>query len=85
MKNNIYTEITENYPEIPFMYPTGYEDAVVGWEENTEKLIISKEKMHRIDIEQNDMTFIESIEWHDYNTFYAGHGEHTPIFMSVPE
>ena len=80
-----FGKIIEMFPEEEFLYPTGYADAVIGVDPVGMRFIISKEEMHEIDVRGGDMTMEDSIEWHEFNTFFAYMGEGTPLYVSTGE
>jgi hypothetical protein len=66
--NKILQQITEDFPEETFLYPTGYEDCVVGLEYSSNTLI---------------MDAIDAQEFFDYN-IAGSKGEGYPIYIYIP-
>ena len=65
---NVLKQIEENYgDEYSFLYPTGFEDAVIGLESLTMRLIMSKEKIIDIMMVRDSMTMIDALEFFSYN------------------
>ncbi len=73
--------------------PTGlgpeFDDAIVGLsrgcqgDNNTPRLIYDAEKVIRITMKNDKVSYEDAIEWHDFNTFDAYVGGDTPIFINV--
>jgi hypothetical protein len=74
--------IVELYPEEVFLKANGFDDAIIGVDESSMRLIYSELKC--IDILQNehDMTSIDAIEYFEHNVKCAYVGEHTPIWCA---
>ena len=72
--------IIEQFEETEFLKADGFDEAVIGFDFNSERLIYSISKM--IEILVNDgMEKIDAIEYLEFNTFGAYVGEKTPIYM----
>jgi hypothetical protein len=72
--------IIEQFEETEFLKADGFDEAVIGFDFNSERLIYSISKM--IEILVNDgMEKIDAIEYLEFNTFAAYVGEKTPIYM----
>jgi len=72
-------EIINNYPDEEILSADGLDDAVIGLEINSMRLIYSVSKC--IEIFINDgMTEEEAEEYFEYNTANAYVGDHTPIW-----
>jgi hypothetical protein len=72
--------IIEQFQETEFLKADGFDEAVIGFDFNSERLIYSISKM--IEILVNDgMEKIDAIEYLEFNTFAAYVGEKTPIYM----
>ena len=72
--------IIEQFEETEFLKADGFDEAVIGFYFNSERLIYSISKM--IEILVNDgMEKIDAIEYLEFNTFAAYVGEKTPIYM----
>lgn len=70
--------IVENYYEEMFLKADGFDDAVIGVEESTMRLIYSVSKC--LDILQKDMSEIDALEYFTYNVSGSYVGEKTPIW-----
>jgi hypothetical protein len=71
--------IIENYSHEELIKADNFDDAVVGIEVNTLRLVYSIDKM--IAILTEDMSYEDAIEYLDFNVFCAYVGERTPIYI----
>ena len=72
--------IIEQFEETEFLKADGFDEAVMGFDLNSDRLIYSISKM--LEILMNDgMEKIDAIEYLEFNTFAAYVGEKTPIYM----
>jgi len=72
-------DIVERYPDEEILIADGYDDAIIGLEEGTLRVIYSISKC--IEITQgDDMSYEEASEYFYYNTVGAYVGEQTPIW-----
>lgn len=76
-------EIIEMFPDEEFLKADGFDNAIIGVEPNTMKLVYSRDKMVGILIEDEKMDEIDAIEYLEYNTWNAYVGEKTPIFIEI--
>jgi hypothetical protein len=76
-------EIIERYPEEEFLTADGFEDAIIGVEPNSMKIVYSRNKMIAILCEEDEMEEIDAIEYLEFNTWNAYVGEKTPIFIEI--
>ena len=83
MSNNILQQITEDFPEETFLYPTGYEDCVVGLEYSNNILVMDANKIIDKLINEDEMTEIDAIEHFEYN-IAGSKGEGFPIYIYIP-
>jgi hypothetical protein len=83
MSNNILQQITEDFPEETFLYPTGYEDCVVGLEYSNNILVMDANKIIDKLITEDDMTEIDAIEHFEYN-IAGSKGEGFSIYIYIP-
>ncbi len=70
--------ITEHYYDETFLKADGFDEAIIGVEENEMKLIYSVSKC--LAILERSMTFEDAIEYFTYNVSGAYAGEKTPIW-----
>ena len=71
-------QIIEQYQEEEFLTADGFDDAIIGVEETSMRLIYSVDKCLKI-LEQ-DMTELEAMEHFNFNVSGAYVGEKTPIW-----
>ena len=74
------SELYDMYPEENFLRMEGFDDAVIGVDERTMRLVYSKSKIMRELIK--DMDYETAMEHFDYNIAGAWVGEHTPIIVN---
>lgn len=73
-------EIIEEFPEESFLKADGFDEAVIGIEPLSMRLVYDRTKMIGILVEQN-MSYEDAIEHLEFNTFCAYVGEKTPIYI----
>ena len=71
-------QITEQYYEEEFLTADGFDDAIIGVEETSMRLIYSVSKCLKI-LEQ-DMTELDAMEYFTFNVSGAYVGKKTPIW-----
>ena len=76
-------EIRSDFPEAILW--DGFDEAIVGFDTNDEKIIYDLEKMVSILIVRDKMTEEESREYIGYNILGAYVGERTPIVINLIE
>lgn len=76
----ILDQIVENYPDEEILKADGLDDAILGIEENSMKLVYSKSKVIEI-LMSEDMTEEDALEHYYYNIVGVYVGEKTPIFV----
>jgi hypothetical protein len=75
---NMIEQIIEQYYEEEFLKADGFDDAIIGVEENEMRLIYSVSKCLKI-LEQ-DMTELDAMEYFTFNVSGAYFGDKTPIW-----
>jgi hypothetical protein len=75
-------EILENHPDETFLKADGFDEAIIGLEEKSGRLIYSTTKCLEILVKDEEMTMEEAIEYFYYNVSGAYMGEQTPIFCT---
>lgn len=70
--------IIENYPEETFLVADGFDNAVIGVDQQSMRLIYSVSKC--IDILTEDMSQEDAIEHFEFNVSGSYVGEQTPIW-----
>jgi len=71
----------ERYPELELLKVDGFDDAVVGVELSTERVVYDADLMTDI-LMQEGMEEIDAIDYLHYNVFNAYVGERTPIYIN---
>jgi hypothetical protein len=72
--------ILENYPDETFLKADGFDDAIIGFDEHSLRLIYSMSK--GLDILMEDMSDEDALEHFYYNVSGAYVGEQTPIWCN---
>jgi hypothetical protein len=72
--------ILENYPDETFLKADGFDDAIIGFDEHSLRLIYSMSKC--LDILMEDMSDEDDLEHFYYNVSGAYVGEQTPIWCN---
>ncbi len=71
-------QIIERYPDEEFLKADGFDEAIIGVDETSSRLIYSVKKCIKILME--DMSEEDALEHFSYNVFGAWVGEKTPIW-----
>jgi hypothetical protein len=71
--------IIEKYPDESFLIPDGFDEALIGVDIKSMRLVYSMSKC--IQILSKDMNEIDAIEYFDFNVSGAYVGEKTPIWV----
>tara|TARA_B100000963_G_C22579751_1_gene650236 strand:- start:926 stop:1210 length:285 start_codon:yes stop_codon:yes gene_type:complete len=80
MGERLLKGIINYYEDEEFLKADGFDDAVIGVDESTLRLIYSTTRCVEILIERDDMEFDEALEYFDFNVRGAYMGEKTPIW-----
>jgi len=75
-------EILDYYPEEEILKADGFDDAVIGIDPESMRLVYDRNKMFDILVNQG-MTMEEAVEYLEFNTFCAYVGEKTPIYILI--
>jgi hypothetical protein len=81
MRQSKLDEILKVYNNDEILLADGFDEAVVGIEPTTLRIIYSIPKMVGILVEKDGMSDEDAIEYLEYNTFSAYVGEQTPIYI----
>ena len=79
---NLLEQIINDNPETEFLIVDGFDDAVIGYDVNTYRLIYSVQKCTDI-LMQQGLDEIDAIEHLHFNTIGAYVGENTPIWCDI--
>ena len=74
--------IIENYSEETFLIADGFDEAVIGFEAKSGRLIYSSKTCLEILVEEG-MSYDDALEHFEYNVTGSYVGEQTPIFMET--
>jgi hypothetical protein len=74
------SELYDMYPDAEFLRMEGFDDAVIGVDERTMRLVYSKSKIMRQLI--RSMDYETAMEHFDYNIAGAWVGDDTPIIVN---
>lgn len=80
----ILQQITEDFPDETFLYPTGYEDCIVGVEHDRNVLVMDANKIIDKLIKEDDMTELDAQEFFGYN-ISGSRGDGYPIYVYIPK
>ena len=75
-------EILEYYPDSEILKADGFDDAVIGIEPESMRLVYDRNKMFDILVNQG-MDAQDAVEYLEFNTFGAYVGEKTPIYILI--
>lgn len=76
-------DILESYPEEEFLKADGFDDAIVGIEANSLRLVYSVELAVECLMREENMSREDALEYLYYNTITAYVGDKTPIWINT--
>ena len=76
-------QIMDMYPDEEFLKADGFDEAIVGVEPDSMRLVYDRFKMVDILIKNEKLSEEDAIDHLGYNTFSAYVGEKTPIFIEI--
>lgn len=74
-------DLVEMFPDETFLVADGFDECIIGVEENTMRLVYSYQKCLEKLIDDG-MSFEDAIEFYEFNVKGAYIGEKTPIFCT---
>jgi len=77
-----HNEIIDLYPDEEFLKADGFDDAIIGLEPLTMRLVYNMDKMIEI-LQNQNMTYEDATEYLEFNTWSAYVGEKTPIYVNI--
>lgn len=80
MSKELLNGIIKYYEDKEFLLADGFDDALIGVDTNTYRLIYSTTKCVEILIIEQDMSLDEAIEYFDFKVKNTYTGEKTPIW-----
>lgn len=75
-------ELEFAFPDIEMTIADGFDDCILGIDSQTQKVIYSYTKCVQVLMERDKMTYIEAVEFMDYNVVGSYVGEKTPIWCN---
>ena len=82
MSSSKLKQILELYPDDTFVIADGFDDAIIGVDDNNLKIVYDIDEVINILI-RDGMEVDEAIEYYEYNIAGAYVGENTPSFIRV--
>lgn len=76
-------DIIEMYSEDELLKADGFDDAVIGVESNTLRLVYDVDKMVDILIKRDGMTGEDAMDYLNFNVISAYVGVQTPIYIQI--
>lgn len=73
--------IYDKYPEEEFVSADGFDDAIIGVDDDRMIIVYSTKKILSILIEEDDMSYEDALEHFYYNIKGSYVGEKTPLFI----
>lgn len=70
------------YPEHDFIQADGFDDAIIGVEQNSKKIIYDIDIMITMLMVNEDMSSEDAIEYLEFNVINAYVGDQTPIYIN---
>ena len=82
MSSSKLQQILELYPDDTFVIADGFDDAIIGVDDNNLKIVYDIDEVINILI-INGMDVDEAIEHYEYNIAGSYVGENTPLFIRI--
>lgn len=80
MERNLLNKILDAYDDNDFLVAEGFDDAVIGVDSNSMRLVYSVSKCVDILMSRDNMSREDAIEYFNYNTCIGYVGDKTPIY-----
>ena len=80
-KEELLEEYGDLIGDVELVTVDGYDDAILGIDSKSYRVIYDADEMVDILMEDEDMSEEEALEYLDYNVFNAWIGDQTPIYM----
>jgi len=80
-KEELLEEYGDLVGDVQLVTVDGYDDAILGIDSKSYRVIYDADEMVDILMETEDLTEEEALEYLDYNVFNAWIGDQTPIYM----
>lgn len=79
--NKIRDDIVGQFPEEEFLFVDGYDDAIIGFCNESMRLIYDYSKMVILLMEADGINCEDAVEFLEYNVLNNYQGEKTPIYL----
>jgi len=66
-----------------YIFPSGFEDAIIGADLANYRFVMCKEKMIDILMERDEMTYEDAVEFCAYNIWSSFVGDYQPIYVDL--
>jgi hypothetical protein len=76
-------DILESYPDEEFLKADGFDDAIIGIEANSLRLVYSVEAAVELLMNNEGMTYDDALDYLYFNTINAYVGDKTPIWVNI--
>jgi hypothetical protein len=76
-------QLNEMYPELELLQADGFDDAIIGLEPLSGKVIYDIDMMVQVLVTQEELTLEDAVEYLDFNVLNAYVGENTPIYIQT--
>ena len=80
---NVLAQIIEDYPDEYFLKADGFDDAIIGIDQESLRLIYSVDKMKSILMTVDEMSEDDARDYLDFNVLSAYMGEKNPIYCII--
>ena len=80
--SQILEDILETYPDYSFLKADGFDEAIVGVDEKSMRLVYSVSKCIDILMRDGRMEYEDALDYFNFNVSGAYVGEQTPIWLT---
>jgi hypothetical protein len=80
MMHSKIEQIIELYPNEEFMFADGFDDAIIGVDENKGRIVYDVDEIINI-LMKDDMSVDDAFDFYYYNIAGSYVGENTPLFI----
>lgn len=78
---SILEQLCERFPDTDFLKVDGFDEAIIGVDSRTMRLVYSKQKILEKLVKEEGMDRLEALEYYEFNIEGAYMGEKTPVFV----
>lgn len=79
-EQSLLARMINDNPDSQFLIADGFDEAVIGYDYQTERLIYSYNKCLDILMQDETMSYEDAVEWMGYNVMDSYVGDKTPIW-----